>query len=109
MKSYIVLKILKMCITKFETYYVLCICSGEKDAEFRQKLIELKKTRKKEFLMLVKNMADITMCINWLPLGGFLWSGKLSPARTAFFGTVSSLIALYMSIKQYHATKSKKE
>ena len=83
--------------------------SGEKDAEFVAQLKELKSSRRKEYLSLVKNIADLTMCINWLPLKGFLWSGRLSVAKNAFFGTVSSLIGLYLSIADYHVRKTNTE
>ncbi len=82
---------------------------GEKDAEFRSKIGQLKRDQGKEFLSLIKHLADMVMAINWLPLGGFLWSGKLSAPRNAFFGTVSSLIGLYFSVKQVQEAKKAKQ
>ena len=73
---------------------------GEQDAEFRQRIKELANQEINEYWTLLKNFGDLVMAINWLPLNGFLWSGKLSPARTAFFGTISSAVGLYLVAKQ---------
>lgn len=67
---------------------------GAKDEEYSKKIKELAAEEVGLCLDVVKNLADLVMAVNWLP-AGFLWAGKLSPARNAAFGTLSSLIGLY--------------
>ena len=56
-------------------------------------------------LDLVKNGADLVMAVNWLP-AGMLWAGKLSPAKNALFGTVSSLVGLYTLVQEEKAVQT---
>ena len=49
-------------------------------------------------LDLVENLCNLSLAIFWMPKG-FLWGGKLSSLWWGFFGTVSSLISLYKTIK----------
>ena len=59
-------------------------------------------SKQKEFAELVnfvKLASDLVMAVNWLPTG-FLWAGKISPAKTAFFGCISSFIGLFQLILQ---------
>ncbi|ELT91351.1 hypothetical protein CAPTEDRAFT_175631 [Capitella teleta] len=69
--------------------------SGAKDEEYRTKIHELASEEMGLYLDVVKNCADLVMAVNWLP-AGYLWAGKLSPARNAAFGTLSSFIGLYV-------------
>jgi peroxin-11C len=74
------------------------LCRGPKDQEYHKKLQELGSAEFRLYLDVIKNAADLVMCINWMP-PGFLWAGKMSPARNAVFGTLSSVIGLSMMVK----------
>lgn len=80
-------------------------CSSDgSSVEFRRQFAILSEQRRKETLDLVKNVADAVMGINWLP-EGILWAGKLSPAKNAIFGTISSLIGLYTLVQDEKNTQ----
>ena len=70
--------------------------SGERDLELRQQIIKLASQEIHEYWALLQNISTLIVVINMLPFKGFLWSGKLSPVKNAFFGLVSSLIGLFM-------------
>ncbi|KAI0213887.1 hypothetical protein LSAT2_001065 [Lamellibrachia satsuma] len=79
--------------------------SDGSSVEFRRQFAILSEQRRKELLDLVKNVADAVMAINWLP-AGILWGGKLSPAKNAVFGTLSSVIGLYTLVQEEKNTQS---
>jgi len=60
-----------------------------------------------EYWGLLKNAADFMVAINGLPWRPFLWAGKFTPPRNAVFGTISSVVGVYMIVKAQN--KAKKE
>jgi len=56
---------------------------------------------------LVKNVADFVMAVNALPWRPFLWAGRLKPSRNAAFGTISSLVGLFLFIQAQRKEKRK--
>ena len=56
-----------------------------------------------QLLSIIQFGADLINAINWLPptwLGRFsLWAGKLKPQQVAFWGTVSSAVSIYKSVR----------
>lgn len=83
----------------------LVFSSDGSSVEFRRQFAILSEQRREELLDLVKNVADAVMAINWLP-AGILWGGKLSPAKNAVFGTLSSVIGLYTLVQEEKNTQS---
>ena len=82
------------------------LSSSDSEIEFRRNMVDLKQQEFLEYVNLVKNLADMMMAVNWLPQG-FLWAGKFSPVKTAFFGCISSLIGLCLLIAQQKKAKQK--
>ena len=78
----------------------------QKISYFRSRSKSLLRLEDREYfqiLSIIQTSSDLINAIHWLPpswLGKFqLWSGKLRPEQVAFFGTVSSAIAIYKTVR----------
>lgn len=58
-----------------------------------------------EYWNLLKNISDFILAVNILPWKGILWSGKFGTVKNASFGTISSLVGLYLIIKAQRKKK----
>ncbi|KAM6310477.1 peroxisomal membrane protein 11C [Podargus strigoides] len=54
---------------------------------------------KAEVLSILREMADLSIAIHWLP-AGFLWAGRFPPWLVGLLGTVSSLIGIYQASRR---------
>ena len=78
--------------------------SGDAEAAYISDIRVCAEQELDEYLILVKNAADFVVAINGLPWRSFLWAGKFSPPKNAVFGTVSSVVGLYLLMKPLNAT-----
>lgn len=59
---------------------------------------DLLKHQLQQILLLVQNMLDFCIAVNWLPKG-ILWSGKLKPWQVGFAGLIASVVGLLRFMK----------
>jgi len=82
------------------------LSSGDAEIAYQTALSKCDEQEVTESWNLVKNVADFVIAINALPWRPFLWAGKFQPSRSAAFGTISSLVGLYLFIKAQRKAKS---
>lgn len=58
-----------------------------------------------EYWNLLKNISDFILAVNLLPWKGILWAGKFGATKNALFGTISSVVGLYLLIKAQQKSK----
>jgi len=84
----------------------LFVSSGEAELAYRTALSKCDEQEVTESWTLLKNVADFVIAINALPWRPFLWAGKFQPSRSAAFGTLSSLVGLYLFIQAQRKARS---
>ena len=67
------------------------------DPSLKDEIQALRLQQSSDLITALKNAADLMNAINWLP-PGFLWAGKFSIFHTGVFGTISSILGLYLTV-----------
>lgn len=77
----------------------------ENTSSTKASIVECLQKEIDEYWNLLKNISDFMLAVNLLPWKGILWAGKFGPTKNALFGTISSLVGLYLLIKAQQKKK----
>lgn len=84
---------------------VIFNCREENTSSTKASIVECLQKEIDEYWNLLKNISDFMLAVNLLPWKGILWAGKFGPTKNALFGTISSLVGLYLLIKAQQKKK----